>query len=184
ARLGGREMIAVVQIVLQPRNSTSVAELANRWLDRGSRNVLVGAWKYVFLVAVRQTETNTPHHHGANKGRQPAGHLTCVRHGTYLRGGTGYSSTGSGCDPPVRRALTAILPKATVVGIPKEPVLESAELITSGLTGAGSLLPPVYGEHGPKGTQQEPQTPLSPGTGRRTRQTCRGQTQKPVLAIS
>ncbi|GFU70739.1 hypothetical protein TNCV_493021 [Trichonephila clavipes] len=24
-----------------------------------------------------------------NKGRQPAGHLTCVRHGTYLRGGTG-----------------------------------------------------------------------------------------------
>ncbi|GFW10281.1 hypothetical protein TNCV_4812491 [Trichonephila clavipes] len=48
-----------------------------------------------------------------NKGRQPAGHLTCVRHGTYLRG---------------------------------EPVLESAELITSRLTGAGSLLPPVYGE--------------------------------------
>ncbi|GFU02357.1 hypothetical protein TNCV_1238531 [Trichonephila clavipes] len=37
-------------------------------------------------------------------------------------------------------------PKATVVGIPKEPVLESAELITSRLTGAGSLLPPVYGE--------------------------------------
>ncbi|GFW23354.1 hypothetical protein TNCV_3804531 [Trichonephila clavipes] len=25
----------------------------------------------------------------SNKGRQPAGHLTCVRHGTYLRGGTG-----------------------------------------------------------------------------------------------
>ncbi|GFT81046.1 hypothetical protein TNCV_1935811 [Trichonephila clavipes] len=23
-----------------------------------------------------------------NKGRQPSGHLTCVRHGTYLRGGT------------------------------------------------------------------------------------------------
>ncbi|GFT64903.1 hypothetical protein TNCV_274471 [Trichonephila clavipes] len=34
-------------------------------------------------------------------------------------------------------------PKATVFGIPKEPVLESAELITSRLTGAGSLLPPV-----------------------------------------
>ncbi|GFT03516.1 hypothetical protein TNCV_2986421 [Trichonephila clavipes] len=60
-----------------------------------------------------------------NKGRQPAGHLTCVRHGTYLRGGTGYSST--------------------------EPVLESAELITSRLTGAGSLLPPVYGEAWAKG---------------------------------
>ncbi|GFX81677.1 hypothetical protein TNCV_4645151 [Trichonephila clavipes] len=37
-------------------------------------------------------------------------------------------------------------PKATVFGIPKEPVLESSELITSQLTGAGSLLPPVYGE--------------------------------------
>ncbi|GFX25587.1 hypothetical protein TNCV_3124231 [Trichonephila clavipes] len=45
-----------------------------------------------------------------NKGRQPAGHLTCVRHGTYLRGGTGYSSTGSGCDPP----LPSTNPKATV----------------------------------------------------------------------
>ncbi|GFX35465.1 hypothetical protein TNCV_102721 [Trichonephila clavipes] len=60
-------------------------------------------------------------------------------------------------------------PKATVFGIPKEPVLESAELITSRLTGAGSLLPPVYGEAWAK---KEPQTPLSPGTGRRTRQTC------------
>ncbi|GFU70753.1 hypothetical protein TNCV_493161 [Trichonephila clavipes] len=37
-------------------------------------------------------------------------------------------------------------PKATVFGIPKKPVLETAELITSRLTGAGSLLPPVYGE--------------------------------------
>ncbi|GFW57077.1 retrovirus-related Pol polyprotein from transposon 412 [Trichonephila clavipes] len=42
-------------------------------------------------------------------------------------------------------------PKATVCGIPKEPVLESAELITSRLTGAGSLLPPVYGEAWAKG---------------------------------
>ncbi|GFU43421.1 hypothetical protein TNCV_53241 [Trichonephila clavipes] len=42
-------------------------------------------------------------------------------------------------------------PKATVVGIPKEPVLESAELITSRLKGAGSLLPPVYGEAWAKG---------------------------------
>ncbi|GFU13640.1 hypothetical protein TNCV_938881 [Trichonephila clavipes] len=37
-------------------------------------------------------------------------------------------------------------PKATVFGIPKEPVLESSELITNRLTGAGSLLLPVYGE--------------------------------------
>ncbi|GFU54335.1 transposable element Tc1 transposase [Trichonephila clavipes] len=42
-------------------------------------------------------------------------------------------------------------PKATVFGIPKEPVVESAELITSRLTGAGSLLPPVYGEAWAKG---------------------------------
>ncbi|GFU59089.1 hypothetical protein TNCV_2933781 [Trichonephila clavipes] len=42
-------------------------------------------------------------------------------------------------------------PKATVFGIPKEPVLESAELITSRLTGAGSLPPPVYGETWAKG---------------------------------
>ncbi|GFX07157.1 retrovirus-related Pol polyprotein from transposon opus [Trichonephila clavipes] len=42
-------------------------------------------------------------------------------------------------------------PKATVFGIPKEPVLETAELITSRLTAAGSLLPPVYGEAWAKG---------------------------------
>ncbi|GFX38943.1 hypothetical protein TNCV_747221 [Trichonephila clavipes] len=42
-------------------------------------------------------------------------------------------------------------PKATVFGIPKEPVLESAELITSRLKGVGSLLPPVYGEAWAKG---------------------------------
>ncbi|GFT02814.1 hypothetical protein TNCV_3622101 [Trichonephila clavipes] len=35
--------------------------------------------------------------------------------------------------------------KSSLLGIPKEPVLESAELITSRLTGAGSLPPPVYG---------------------------------------
>ncbi|GFT55190.1 hypothetical protein TNCV_935661 [Trichonephila clavipes] len=75
-----------------------------------------------------------------------------------------YSSTGSGCDPPVHPGTPNCNtnPKATVFGIPKEPVLESAELITSRLTGAGSLLPPSTEKHGPKGTQQEPQTPLSP----------------------
>ncbi|GFV35359.1 hypothetical protein TNCV_3203911 [Trichonephila clavipes] len=46
-------------------------------------------------------------------------------------------------------------PKATVFGIPKEPVLESSELITSRLTGAGSLLPPVYGEAWAKGHATE-----------------------------
>ncbi|GFT29398.1 hypothetical protein TNCV_757521 [Trichonephila clavipes] len=76
-----------------------------------------------------------------NKGRQPAGHLTCVRHGTYL----------IQVRDVIRQFTQGTLncntnPKATVFGIPKEPVLESAELITSRLTGAGSLLPPVYGE--------------------------------------
>ncbi|GFT04406.1 transposable element Tcb1 transposase [Trichonephila clavipes] len=42
-------------------------------------------------------------------------------------------------------------PKATVFCTPKEPVLESSELITSRLTGAGTLLPPVYGESWAKG---------------------------------
>ncbi|GFX74402.1 hypothetical protein TNCV_3453501 [Trichonephila clavipes] len=74
-------------------------------------------------------------------------------------------------------------PKATVFGIPKEPLLESSELITSRLTGVGSLLQPVYGETWAKGTQQEPQTPLSPGTGRRTRQTCKSDS-KTSLNIS
>ncbi|GFW06929.1 hypothetical protein TNCV_1539081 [Trichonephila clavipes] len=61
-----------------------------------------------------------------NKGRQPAGHLTCVRHGTYLRGGTGdivvqvrdvirqFTQGTPNCNTN---------PKATVFGIPKEPVL-------------------------------------------------------------
>ncbi|GFV53251.1 hypothetical protein TNCV_1644831 [Trichonephila clavipes] len=92
-----------------------------------------------------------------NKGRQPAGHLTCVRHGTYLRGGTGYSST--------------------------EPVLETAELITSRLTGAGSLLPPVYGEAWAKGHATGTPDSTFPGTGRRTRQTC-GSDSKTSLNIT
>ncbi|GFU70933.1 hypothetical protein TNCV_3633451 [Trichonephila clavipes] len=71
-------------------------------LNRGG--VLKGSM-IVFLCSSQYAST----HHGAQQGRQPAGHLTCVRHGTYLRGGTGYSITGSGCDPPVSQGtLTAI----------------------------------------------------------------------------
>ncbi|GFT58127.1 hypothetical protein TNCV_723001 [Trichonephila clavipes] len=73
-------------------------------------------------------------------------------------------------------------PKATVFGIPKEPVLESAELITSRLTGAGSLLPPVYGEAWAKGHATGTPDSTFPGTGRRTRQTC-GSDSKPVLTL-
>ncbi|GFV53274.1 hypothetical protein TNCV_1645061 [Trichonephila clavipes] len=53
-----------------------------------------------FLSRHKKIRCTPPPTMEPNKGRQPAGHLTCVRHGTYLRGGTGYSSTGS-CDPPV-----------------------------------------------------------------------------------
>ncbi|GFX75362.1 hypothetical protein TNCV_4973221 [Trichonephila clavipes] len=74
-------------------------------------------------------------------------------------------------------------PKATVFGIPKEPVLESAELITSRLTGAGSLLPPVYGEAWAKGHATGTPDSTFPGTGRRTRQTC-GSDSKTSLNIS
>ncbi|GFX55924.1 hypothetical protein TNCV_2164021 [Trichonephila clavipes] len=73
-------------------------------------------------------------------------------------------------------------PKATVFGIPKEPVLESAELITSRLTGAGSLLPPVYGEAWAKGHATGTPDSTFPGTvaahGKHA-----GQTQKPVLTL-
>ncbi|GFV18653.1 hypothetical protein TNCV_2872841 [Trichonephila clavipes] len=40
---------------LQPRNSTSVAELANRWLDRGVKCPR-GCMEIRFLVVVQQTE--------------------------------------------------------------------------------------------------------------------------------
>ncbi|GFY35373.1 hypothetical protein TNCV_797221 [Trichonephila clavipes] len=53
-------------------------------------------------------------------------------------------------------------PKATVFGILKEPVLESSELITSRLTGAGSLPASCLRRSMKKGTQQEPKSPLSP----------------------
>ncbi|GFU77990.1 hypothetical protein TNCV_3109271 [Trichonephila clavipes] len=105
-----------------------------------------------------QLESTPPPTMEPNKGRQPAGQLTCVR-------GTALTS-----EVVLDYSIT-------------EPVLESAELITSRLTGAGSLLPPVYGgSMGQKGTQQEPQTPLSPvrvaAHGKHA-----GQTQKPVLTF-
>ncbi|GFU43475.1 hypothetical protein TNCV_355581, partial [Trichonephila clavipes] len=88
-----------------------------------------------------------------------------MRQARHLRGGTGHNYL------QVRDVIRQFTqgtpncntnPKATVFGIPKEPVLESAELITSRLTGAGSIRLPSTEKHGPKGTQQEPQTPLSP----------------------
>ncbi|GFW13213.1 hypothetical protein TNCV_4121141 [Trichonephila clavipes] len=56
--------------------------------------------------------------------------------------------------------------------LPQRTRIETAELITSRLTGAGSLLPPVYGEAWAKGHATGTPDSTFPGTGRRTRQTC------------
>ncbi|GFT31295.1 hypothetical protein TNCV_1792811 [Trichonephila clavipes] len=75
-------------------------------------------------------------------------------------------------------------PKATGSLYSKEPVLETAELITSRLTERAHSCLPVYGEAwAKKGTQQEPQDSTFPGTGRRTRQTC-GSDSKTSLNIT
>ncbi|GFU28308.1 hypothetical protein TNCV_99771 [Trichonephila clavipes] len=50
------EMIAVVQISFATSKLTSVAELANRWLDRGVKCPR-GCMEIRFLVVVQQTET-------------------------------------------------------------------------------------------------------------------------------
>ncbi|GFT03182.1 hypothetical protein TNCV_3610471 [Trichonephila clavipes] len=93
-------------------------------------------------------------HHGAQQGEaaRRSSDMRQARHSPQ-RWYWEYSSTGSGCDPPVHQGTPNCNtnPKATVFGISKEPVLESAELITSRLTGAGSLLPPIYGEAWAKG---------------------------------
>ncbi|GFT31276.1 hypothetical protein TNCV_3847951 [Trichonephila clavipes] len=83
----------------------------------------------------------------------------------------------------LRIVLTSpILLLVKAFSIRKEPVLETAELITSRLTGAGSLLPPVYGEAWAKGHATGTPDSTFPGTGRRTRQTC-GSDSKPVLTL-
>ncbi|GFT91783.1 hypothetical protein TNCV_3438191 [Trichonephila clavipes] len=74
-------------------------------------------------------------------------------------------------------------PKATVFGIPKEPVLESAELITSRLTGAGSLLPPVYGEAWAKGHATGTPDSIFPPVRVAAHGKHAGQTQKSVLTV-
>ncbi|GFT76677.1 hypothetical protein TNCV_3135041 [Trichonephila clavipes] len=72
----------------------------------------------------------------------------------------------------LRIVLTGPMLLVIAFSIRKEPVLESAELITSRLTGAGSLLPPVYGEAWSQRARNRNPESTSPGTGRRTRQTC------------
>ncbi|GFW15513.1 hypothetical protein TNCV_4656531 [Trichonephila clavipes] len=74
-------------------------------------------------------------------------------------------------------------PKATVFGIPKEPVLESAELITSRLTGAGSLLPPVYGEAWAKGHATGTPDSTFPRYGSPHTANMRVRLKKPVLTL-
>ncbi|GFV21097.1 hypothetical protein TNCV_4267301 [Trichonephila clavipes] len=74
-------------------------------------------------------------------------------------------------------------PKATVFGIPKEPVLESAELITSRLTGAGSLLRPVYGEAWAKGHATGTPDSTFPRYGSPHTANMRVRLKKPVLTL-
>ncbi|GFX67276.1 hypothetical protein TNCV_775331 [Trichonephila clavipes] len=74
-------------------------------------------------------------------------------------------------------------PKATVFGIPKEPVLETAELITSRLTGAGSLLPPVYGEAWAKGHATGTPDSTFPRYGSPHTANMRVRLKKPVLTL-
>ncbi|GFX55928.1 hypothetical protein TNCV_2164051 [Trichonephila clavipes] len=74
-------------------------------------------------------------------------------------------------------------PKAIVFGIPKEPVLESAELITSRLTGAGSLpASRLRRSMGQRARNRNPRLHFPPvrvaAHGKHA-----GQTQKPVLTI-
>ncbi|GFT27771.1 hypothetical protein TNCV_204621 [Trichonephila clavipes] len=122
-----------------------------------------------------------------NKGRGSlAGHLTCVRHGTYLRGE--YWSIVVQVRDVIRQFTQGTPncntnPKATVFGIPKEPVLESAELITSRLTEAGSLLPPVYGETWAKGARNRNPRLHFPPVRVAAHGKHAGQTQKPVLTF-
>ncbi|GFW93634.1 hypothetical protein TNCV_4541631 [Trichonephila clavipes] len=72
-------------------------------------------------------------------------------------------------------------PKATVFGIPKEPVLEPSELITSRLTGAGSLLR-LRRSMGQRARNRNPRLHFPPvwvtAHGKHA-----GQTQKPVLTF-
>ncbi|GFX80448.1 hypothetical protein TNCV_177871 [Trichonephila clavipes] len=64
-------------------------------------------------------------------------------------------------------------PKATVFGIPKEPVLESAELITSRLTGAGSSpASRLRRSMGQRARNRNPRLHFPPVRSLRTRQTC------------
>ncbi|GFY31999.1 hypothetical protein TNCV_2621361 [Trichonephila clavipes] len=108
----------------------------------------------IFLCSSQYAST----HHGAQQG-EAARRSSDMRQARHLpqRWYWGYSST--------------------------EPVLETAELITSRLTGAGSLLPPVYGEAWAKGHATGTPDSTFPGTGRRTRQTC-GSDSKTSLNIT
>ncbi|GFW75941.1 hypothetical protein TNCV_3247061 [Trichonephila clavipes] len=89
----------------------------------------------VFLCSFQYAST----HHGAQQGSPPV-IPTCVRHGTYLRGGTGQNRLWYS--------------KRTLIGIRRT---NHQPIDRSGLTS-----PPVYGEAWASGTQQEPQTPRSP----------------------
>ncbi|GFV56736.1 hypothetical protein TNCV_4689611 [Trichonephila clavipes] len=107
-----------------------------------------------------------------NKGGSPPGHLTCVRHGTYLRGGAaGYSSTGSGFDPPVHlgHPNCNTNPKAAVFGIPKRTTYwkhgtNHQPIDRSGLTPASPVYPEKHWSQ--RARNRNPRLHFPPGTGR------------------
>ncbi|GFX90132.1 hypothetical protein TNCV_337101, partial [Trichonephila clavipes] len=81
------------------------------------------------------------------------------------------------------RMGTALTSEVVLSIVLQNPYWKTAEQITSRLTGAGSLLPPVYGEAWAKGHATGTPDSTFPGTGRRTRQTC-GSDSKTSLNIT
>ncbi|GFT31299.1 hypothetical protein TNCV_1792851 [Trichonephila clavipes] len=161
--------------------------LGNRQAVACDQTWIVQRYQPVHYQVYPRVQYASTHHGSLQQVRQPAGHLTCVRHGTYLRGGVlEYSSTGSGCDPPVHpgHPLTAILTsKATVFGIPKRTRIgirrtNHQPIDRSGLTPASRLRRSM----GQRGTQQEPQTHFprygSPHTANMWRATATGSSRK------
>ncbi|GFW39604.1 hypothetical protein TNCV_3187751 [Trichonephila clavipes] len=127
-------------------------------------------------------------HHGVQQGRQCVGHLAKIRHGAYLE----YTQNivlQQHVEDPTGKPATPYLqhqPYSSVSsGTPKRGT-------TSRLTGAGSLLPPVYskewakenaevclshqsfpyGRSVSKKNSKDPQNTIFLLTGRRTRQSC------------
>ncbi|GFV88623.1 hypothetical protein TNCV_1244331 [Trichonephila clavipes] len=101
-------------------------------------------------------------HHGVQQGRQCAGHPANTRHGAYLEYTQNIVIQHQGENPTGKPATPYLQhqPYSNVSsGTPKRG-------ITSRLTGAGSLLPPVYSEAWAKGNAEVSIGHQSPPNGR------------------